>query len=584
MVLLTAAFGVAFVAAQTEGGSSNVAIILDASGSMQAALGGSTRIDVAREAVISTAEQLPATTNASLWAYGHRLSQDDPAASCQDIEQVIPLSAVEIDGFSGTVRNLDAIGYTPISDTLQQVAASFPADGSPRSIVLISDGEETCAGDPCAVARDLKLNNVDLVVNTVGFAADAATREQLQCIAQVTGGVYYDAQDADQLAASLEAAAVVPDGAVRIVDPQGNPLPDVAFSLSNAETGESLGSFLGGGSVPAGAYNAEIRLQELTVQPVTVIADETTDIVVNPIIGGQVQLVDADGMPLEELRFSLTDAQGAYVGAYLGSGQVPVGEYSVSVATIIPFETTATVVEGEVTEIVVNTETGTIRLVDAATEAVLEEPLFEVSIPDGAYLGAHAGTFDVPPGEYNVRVRSTVRLETTVTVEAGAVVDIPLSTETGTIRLVDEATGAVLEEPLFEVSTADGAYLGAQSGTFDVPPGDYTVRVRWIIPFDTQITVVPGASADVVLNTAVGTLQLVDGSGALVTDIGFEVTSVDAGAYLGTQFEPFQAPPGTYTVLVRGNDTVERFDIAVTVAEGTVTEINVDAQTTNNPG
>ncbi len=510
LVLITSAVG-GLIAAQTEGGGSNVAIILDASGSMQAALGSSTRIDVAREAVITTAGQLPPTTNASLWAYGHRLPQDDPAASCQDIEQVIPLSAVEIDGFTNTVRNLNAIGYTPISDTLQQVAAAFPQDGRPRTVVLISDGEETCAGDPCAVARDLKDNNVDLVINAVGFAADAATREQLQCIAQVTGGVYYDAQDADQLAASLEAAALTPDGSVRIVDPAGPPLPDVPFTLTNAETGESLGNFVGGGSVPAGAYNAEVRLQELTVQAVTVTADETTDIVVNPIPIGGVQLVNPDGTPVEDVRFTLTDAAGVYVGAYIGSGQVPTGDYSAQVFTIIPSTATVTVVEGEVAEIVINTETGT-------------------------------------------------------------------------IRLVDEATGSVLEAPLFEVTTADGEYLGAHRGTFDVPPGDYTVRVRWIIPFETAVTVPPGEVADVLLNTAVGTLQLVDGSGTLITDIGFEVTATASSQYLGTQFEPFQVPPGAYSVVVRGNDTIERFTIPVTVVEDTITTINVNAQSTNNPG
>ncbi|MEL6268896.1 MAG: VWA domain-containing protein [Chloroflexota bacterium] len=655
-LLLTAVIAGVVIATAQEG-TSNVAIILDASGSMQAALGGTTRIDVARESVISTVAQLPAETNTSLWAYGHRLPQDDPAASCTDIEQITPFASVDNAAFADTVRGINAIGYTPISDTLQQAATSFPPGGA-NTIVLISDGEETCAGDPCAVARDLKAGNVDLVVNTVGFAADDETRAQLQCIAQVTGGVYYDAQDADALVNALQSAAITPTGDVRIVDPSGNPLPDVPFNLTSADSPDEVTNFIGQANVPVGTYNAEARGAELVAQTITVNADETVDIVVNPVPVGQVQLVDTGGNLLEDVRFELTLADGTYIGTFFSGATVPTGDYAVSIKILVPVNTTATVNLGEVTQVVVDTSEGTIRLVDEVTGvplpepffeitqagedgrylgsytesvnvppgtyevfvrstvrfttevtvaagetvdvplstsegtirlvdadsgAVLEEPLFDITqaVEGGQYLGAWAGTFNVPPGEYIVNVRATIPFEVTVIVGAGETVDVPLSTAVGTIRLVDEVTGEVLQEPLFEITEAveGGAYLGAWAGTFDVPPGDYVVRVRWIIPFETTVSVGSGETVDVPLNTDTGTLQLVDGGGAQLDDPLFEIYDVATESYLGARSGIFDVPPGVYNIAVRNNDEIAGFQISATVTAGATTRIDAENQT-----
>lgn len=185
----------------------NIAIIMDASGSMRQFIGGGElRVDVAKDAISELAAALPEGVDASLWAYGHRLSQDDPAASCRDIEEVIPLGPVDAESFSQTVQSLNAIGYTPIADTLQQVALSLPSDEN-NLVVLMSDGEESCGGDPCAVAAALAQSGANLVVNTIGFAADTATRAQLECIADASSGTYFEAQDAPALFDSFQQAS-----------------------------------------------------------------------------------------------------------------------------------------------------------------------------------------------------------------------------------------------------------------------------------------------------------------------------------------------------------------------------------------
>jgi hypothetical protein len=74
-------------------------------------------------------------------------------------------------------------------------------------VILVSDGKETCEGDPCAVAKALAAADAGLVVHTIGFAVDVAARYQLQCIARVARGTYFDAASLDRLTESLSAAA-----------------------------------------------------------------------------------------------------------------------------------------------------------------------------------------------------------------------------------------------------------------------------------------------------------------------------------------------------------------------------------------
>ena len=354
--------GAISTAAQTEG-ERNIAFVLDASGSMQADLDGRTRMVVAQEAVINLSGALSPTANASLWVYGHRLPQSDPAASCQDIEQVIPLGPADPAQFQSVVGNLSAIGYTPISSTLQQAAGSLPP-GENNTIVLVSDGEETCEGNPCAVAEALAGANVDLVVNTIGFAADEATRQQLQCIAQVTNGTYIDAKNAEELNQALIKAAAAP-ATVRIVDPDGNILGDVPFSVTNLETGELIGTFSGTGLVPAGNHNVNVRAEPPVEQQIQAQPEDIIDIVVTPVTTGTIEVVDLDGNPLPDVTLAVFDGvTGDSLGARNGSFTVPAGAYLVEVRTLVRSYHEAAVVAGETVQIVIDTSAGTIATVD----------------------------------------------------------------------------------------------------------------------------------------------------------------------------------------------------------------------------
>lgn len=264
---------------QDDDGEGNIALILDASGSMRALLEpGRSRMAIARDAVIQVARDLPEGTNTSLWVYGHRLGQEDQAASCRDIENVLPLSPIDPEQYEAVVRGINAIGYTPLAASLELAAASLPPGGN-NTIILLSDGEETCGGDPCAVAEALAAANINLVVHTVGFVVEDLARSQLECIASVARGEYYDAQDASQLTEALS-EIIVPRapqlGVLRVVDIDGTPADSIEFTLIRTDSATFSG--IGSGEFPVGSYVVRVAIDPVFETEGLILPDETTTI------------------------------------------------------------------------------------------------------------------------------------------------------------------------------------------------------------------------------------------------------------------------------------------------------------------
>ena len=107
-----------------------------------------------------------------------------------------------------SMRSIEARGYTPITHVLKLAAEDLSKEeAGSHVIVLVSDGQETCASDPCAAAKALAAADAKLVVHTIGLGVDAAARLQLQCIANVAHGTYFDASTRGQLASALGEAA-----------------------------------------------------------------------------------------------------------------------------------------------------------------------------------------------------------------------------------------------------------------------------------------------------------------------------------------------------------------------------------------
>jgi len=197
------------VAAET---GNSIALILDASGSMNGKLkDGAVKIDAAKKAVGELVSKLPDDARLSFRAYGHQSHRS--RKDCKDTQLLVDFAP---SGDAGAtimqkMQPLKAQGYTPISYVLGLAAKDVAREGAQnRSVVLVSDGKETCSGDPCAVAKALAAADSKLVVHTIGFGVDAAAKYQLQCIARAARGKYFNATSADELASALNTAAAEP--------------------------------------------------------------------------------------------------------------------------------------------------------------------------------------------------------------------------------------------------------------------------------------------------------------------------------------------------------------------------------------
>ena len=176
-----------------------VMFILDASGSMLEEAGGQVKMDTAKEVMARIVPELAPEVAVGLTAYGHRRKGD-----CSDIEIAIPPGSTDRTNLLAKVKSLQAKGKTPISAAILTAAGQLKTKEAETTIVLVSDGMETCGGDPCKVAAQLKATGAKFVIHVVGFDVGAAAARQLQCVAQATGGKYFSADNGESLLEAMQ--------------------------------------------------------------------------------------------------------------------------------------------------------------------------------------------------------------------------------------------------------------------------------------------------------------------------------------------------------------------------------------------
>lgn len=186
------------VLAQTPEGA-RVFLVLDASGSMWGRVGNQTKIEAARETIRSLLKNWRPQDQLGLVTYGHRRKGD-----CGDIEVLKQVGPVDADALMAQVNGISPKGMTPMTASVKMAAEQLKSSEGLTSVILVSDGVETCKADPCSVAAELKKADVKLVVHTVGFdIQDRQAAKQLECMAAATGGLALSAGDAGELGKAI---------------------------------------------------------------------------------------------------------------------------------------------------------------------------------------------------------------------------------------------------------------------------------------------------------------------------------------------------------------------------------------------
>ncbi|MDN6180082.1 MAG: VWA domain-containing protein, partial [Halomonas subglaciescola] len=254
----------------------DVVIVYDASGSMWGQIDGTSKMEIAQDVMADLVNEWNTATNLGLVAYGHRRQGD-----CSDIETLIEPGPLDKANFIDTVNAIKPRGKTPISASVQHAADLLSYRDSPATVVLVSDGLETCNADPCALSQQLAKQGVSFTAHVVGFDLEDDAHASLACIADNTGGIFVPASNAAELHAALDQVQSAMDQKPDAPEPEPEPepeapaLPDVDISgPEQATTGATfdvswsttISSYDIVTIVPAGAdegaYNNHLRAKE----------------------------------------------------------------------------------------------------------------------------------------------------------------------------------------------------------------------------------------------------------------------------------------------------------------------------------
>jgi Ca-activated chloride channel family protein len=175
------------------------AVVLDCSGSMaEPTRDGQIKIDVAKRVVAELINRMPETLRVTLVIYGY-----DRDLNCQAVQVARPLAELGTDGKSelaAFIGGLRPVGNTPIARALEITGQELAKNDAPCGLVLLTDGKETCGGNPPEVAAALtgKLR-LTYGVNVIGFDVRDDERAALAELARAGKGKYYNAQTAAEL-------------------------------------------------------------------------------------------------------------------------------------------------------------------------------------------------------------------------------------------------------------------------------------------------------------------------------------------------------------------------------------------------
>jgi Ca-activated chloride channel homolog len=217
-------------------------LVLDASGSMWGQIEGEAKISIARRVIDELLDNVPPEQSLGLSAYGHR-----EKGNCADIELLVEPGTDTRDAIRAAVEGLNPKGKTPLSDAVIAAAEALKFEEEAATVILVSDGRETCDRDPCEVGRRLAELGIDFTAHVVGFdVSDPEDQAQLQCLAENTGGRFLTASNAGELSEALAEVSAPEAEKVDVLfeateGEDGAVITrDLVWTLTNADTGEAV--------------------------------------------------------------------------------------------------------------------------------------------------------------------------------------------------------------------------------------------------------------------------------------------------------------------------------------------------------
>lgn len=531
-------------------------IVLDASGSMWGQIDGEAKMTIARHTLEQVMRTVPPALELGMIAYGHR-----EKGSCSDIELVVPPGPAATTGAEivAAANGLTPKGKTPLSAAVQQAAEALHYTEDKATVILITDGIETCDADPCALGTSLKKAGIDLKVHVVGFGLSKSEGKQVACLAENTGGRYFAAGNADKLTEALTetVAATAPrpepvpapapvaiqkveqnlkavarltadsdifmrPGSIRFdIHKSG---PDGTFEEDVLTTNYSNESFQGAAefNLPPGRYRVVASRDLAKAEAIVDVTDVKQALVDIPLDAGIVtsraMSTETDLLVDDGVRWDIigpdqqdTTTYGRSTTTVISAGIASVTASIGTAKTTIPVEVRA----GEIREVDIVLGSGRLELrgMRSADAKDFDDAIrWDVTSATGETSTTYGGKvhFDLPAGAYTVLATlGDARTELKLTIEAGKTLDQAVVVATGKVvahSLFSEG-GPTAKGSRFDVLSAEKGADGErqtiatnyEDGTiFNLGPGRYVLKAQAdLATAEIGFEVKPGTSIDV---------------------------------------------------------------------------------------
>ena len=536
---------------QADGGE-KVIMVLDGSGSMWGQIDGTAKIVIAREVIDGVLTNWDNQVELGLIAYGHR-----EKGNCGDIETLVPVGPLDKAVFMERVNAINPKGKTPISTSVRQAADALKYTEEKATVILVSDGLETCDADPCALASELETKGIDFTTHVVGFDLTEEESAGLQCIADNTGGKFLQASNANELTAALtqtvEAVKDEPE------EPQG-------IRLRARLCGDC--EILADGKLFWWVYKPETDLE------------------------GKREELDRSGS--DAPLFELTPGTYHVVGRY-GNGSV--------------YRNVDLVVEeGKTTDHVMIMDAGGVKLsaIPTAGAEPLDDKMFYWVYAPEKDLEGNQKEFDrsgsaapliwLMSGTYEVRARHGKAFASTeLVIEAGKTIEHVFDMNAGYLRAtgISTAGGEVLKDKMFywvlsttkdlEGKRTEIDRSGGAEPFFRLPAGTYLLRAQHGKAFaEKEVTVTAGALTEEQLDMNAGYLKvsaaMTEGGDTLSKKMFYWVLNPEKDLQgkqkeidrAGSATPLFRLPAGDYVLRAQHGKALK--DVDVTVTAGALNE------------
>lgn len=414
--------------------ANDIYVIVDSSGSMAALDDNSIpRIETAKKTLKSLVGKIPPATKLSIISYGNTKAKD-----CSDINIIYPLSTVDVNKSIAQIDSLIPLGQTPIEKTLQLTIDSVPVSSN-ASIILITDGIESCGGDPCKLIKALKAKqNIQFKVDVIGFNIQSDT-QSLKCIADESGGQFFDAKNSQELldiADDVIKNETQPSGFLELKFPN-NEKRNVSFIVFDSQNkpiaqGQLYSTPI---KLPLGKYRLEVQdkmtSEKLTNNDIEVQEGSTTQVELSGF--GQIHEVNIefdDSMYRRVYLQNKENKQFYYLAHNEQKVAVPAGEYLLG-ATSKAFGVDDYISENfnkidqSMSLVIKNPITGTLIITSSSQESGLvqilkNEKASQFRLKDYTY------EIKLSPGEYKVRYRNDTDDSKNISIDANSTKKITL--------------------------------------------------------------------------------------------------------------------------------------------------------------